>query len=116
MSKGRLADYLSVEPLPDKWRAFGWQVAEIDGHDLDAVVQALDEARARRTYRPTAIIARTIKGKGLAGFEDSNRWHTHAPDPQTADDLLRGLARMYGRPERGYSRRELPVKKEVFRV
>ncbi len=116
MSKGRLADYLSVEPLPDKWRAFGWAVDEIDGHDLDAVVASLDAARARTAGRPTAIIARTLKGKGLAGFEDSHRWHTHAPDPATADELLRGLARMYGRPERGYSRIDAPVKKEVFRV
>jgi transketolase len=116
MSKGRLDDYLAIEPLADKWRAFGWTVLEIDGHDLDAVAQALDEARLATTGRPTVILARTIKGKGLAGFEDSHRWHTHAPDPRTADQLVRGLARMYGRPERGYSRIDLPVKKEVFRV
>jgi transketolase len=116
MSKGRLSDYLGVEPLADKWRSFGWTVCEIDGHDLDAVVTALDLAREGGTGRPTAVIARTLKGKGLAGFEDSHRWHTHAPDPQTADQMLRGLARMYDRPERGYSRIDLPVKKEAFRV
>lgn len=116
MSKGRLSDYLGVEPLPDKWRAFGWTVSEIDGHDLAAVVTALDLAREGGSGRPTAVIARTIKGKGLVGFEDSHRWHTHAPDPATADAMVRGLARMYGRPEHGYSRIDQPVKKEVFGV
>jgi transketolase len=116
MSKGRLADFLDVEPLVDKFRAFGWSVHEIDGHDLDAVVLALDLAREGGTRRPTAIIARTLKGKGLVGFEGSHRWHTHAPDPATADAMVRGLARMYGREEVGYSRIDLPVKKEAFRV
>lgn len=116
MSKGRLDDYLGIEPLAEKWAAFGWRVLSVDGHDLDAVAEALDEARDSKGDQPVAVIARTIKGKGLAGFEDSIRWHTHAPDPETADTLLRGLARMYGRPEEGYSRKDAPVKKEVFRA
>jgi len=116
MSKGFVEDLLSIEPLADKWRAFGWDVIELDGHDLDAVVAALGAARLPARTRPLVLIANTIKGKGLAGFESSHRWHTHAPDPATADELLRGLARMYGRPETGYSRKDLPVKKEEFRV
>ena len=116
MSKGRLEDYLGIEPLVDKWRAFGWDVVEVDGHDIDAVAATLDATREPGRIRPRAVIAHTIKGKGLTGFENSHEWHTHAPDPETADALLRGLARMYGRPEEGYSRRDLPVKKEVFRV
>jgi transketolase len=116
MSKGRLADYLGVEPLSAKWEAFGWRAVEVPGHDLDALAVALDAARAGVDDRPTVLICRTIKGKGLAGAEDSHRWHTHAPDAATADTLLRELARMYGRPEEGYSRRDEPLKKEVFRV
>jgi transketolase len=116
MSKGRLSEYLGVEPLVDKWTAFGWHAVTVEGHDIDAVARRLDEARDGEGDRPIALLARTVKGKGLAGFEDSIRWHTHAPDPKTADELLRGLARMYGRPEIGYSRMGLPVKKEVFRV
>jgi transketolase len=92
-------------------------VTELDGHDLDALAAALDEARAGDPEgRPSVLVCRTIKGKGLEGAEDSHRWHTHAPDPATADALLRGLARMYGRPEEGYSRIDLPVKKERFDV
>ncbi len=116
MSKGRLSEYLAIEPVIDKWEAFGWHTMTVDGHDIDAVARCLDDARDAEGDRPVAVIARTIKGKGLAGSEDSIRWHTHAPDPETADDLLRGLARMYGRPEVGYSRKDHPVKKEAFRV
>jgi transketolase len=116
MSKGRLSEYLDIEPLTDKWRAFRWSVEEVDGHDLDTLVDVLERARHRSDDGPVAVIAHTIKGKGLVGYEDSHRWHTHAPDPQTADSLLRDLARHYGRPETGYSRLGERVKKEVFRV
>ncbi|HVA85837.1 MAG TPA: transketolase [Candidatus Saccharimonadales bacterium] len=116
MSKGPVAAFVTIEPLADKWRAFNWHVLEVDGHDLDAVAATLDEARSSGHDQPTVVIAHTIKGRGLVGAEDSHRWHTHAPDPATADALLRGLARMYGRPEEGYSRIDLPVKKEVFHV
>jgi transketolase len=116
MSKGRLSEYLDVEPLAAKWSAFRWHVLEVDGHDLDAVVETLERARVETAAGPVVVIARTIKGKGLAGYEDSHRWHTHAPDPQTAGALLQGLAEMYGRPLTPYSRRDRPVKKEVFRV
>jgi transketolase len=116
MSKGPLTDYVGIEPIADKWRAFNWRPVEVDGHDIDAIAAVFDEIGSGDHGVPTVVIAHTIKGKGLAGFENSHRWHTHAPDPATADELLRGLARMYGRPEIGYSRRDLPVKKEVFNV
>jgi transketolase len=116
MSKGRLADYLGVEPLAAKWASFGWRAVELDGHDLDALARELDRARAGVDERPSVLICRTVKGKGLAGAEDSHRWHTHSPDPATADALLRGLARMYGRPEAGYSRIDRPVKTERLDV
>lgn len=116
MSKGFVSDYIDVEPLADKWEAFNWHAIEVDGHDLDAIAEAFDEARFGTQQKPTVVIAHTIKGKGLVGFENSHRWHTHAPDPTTADELLRGLAGMYGRPPFGYSRSGEPVKKEAFNV
>jgi transketolase len=116
MSKGFVEDLLGIEPIVAKWQAFGWEVLDIDGHDIDAIAAAFDHARDEGRDRPLCIVARTIKGKGLAGFENSHRWHTHAPDPASADRMLRDLATMYGRPEEGYSRLDLPVKKEVFHV
>ena len=116
MSKGRLDDYLTVEPLADKWRAFGWTRAG----DRRTRPRRGRRGPGRGTYREHQPAQRHPRpddqGQGSGGFENSHRWHTHAPDPRTADELLRGLARMYGRPERGYTRIDLPVNKEVFRV
>ena len=76
-----------IEPLADKWRAFGWQVLEIDGHDLAQVVRAYDDAEAV-TGRPQAIVARTVKGKGVSFMELNPAWHGVAPTP---DELARAL-------------------------
>jgi transketolase len=64
----------SLEPLAAKWSAFGWNVIEIDGHDMAQVVDALDLA-GRHTRRPTVIIADTVKGKGVSFMENNNAWH-----------------------------------------
>jgi hypothetical protein len=60
------------------------------------------------------VIAHTVKGKGVEMAEFNYKWHTHAPDPQTADKMLRELAFAYGRPEQGYSKLETDTGKEVF--
>jgi transketolase len=78
----------SEEPLPDKWRAFGWHVLDIDGHDLKAVLDALRTAQAT-TGQPTVIIAHTIKGKGVSFVEDDWTYHGRAV---AAKDLDRALA------------------------
>lgn len=65
---------MGLEPLAQKWRAFGWHTLEVDGHDIAAVIAALDEARAI-TWRPTVIVAHTIKGKGVPYMEDQPLWH-----------------------------------------
>jgi transketolase len=70
---GSVDTVLPLEPLADKWRAFRWNVAEIDGHDMTAIVAALAAAPAARG--PTAIIAHTIKGKGVPGIEGTGRAH-----------------------------------------
>ena len=64
---GRTEDVLGLEPFVDKWRAFGWEVVEVDGHDHDA----LAEAMRTRSERPRAIVANTIKGKGVDFMEDT---------------------------------------------
>lgn len=68
------ANIMGLEPLADKWRAFGWQVESLDGHDLDAIARAFASARAT-TDRPTVLIADTIKGKGVSYMESSPLWH-----------------------------------------
>jgi len=64
----------TLEPIVPKWEAFGWHVIDVDGHDLGAVLAALDEASSTRG-RPTAIVARTVKGKGVSFMEDDLAFH-----------------------------------------
>src|SRR5690348_2313623 len=73
---GRVADIIEVEPLADKWRAFGFEVREIDGHDMGQVVDALDGVPFN-AQRPSAIIAHTVKGKGVSFAEDTYVWHSN---------------------------------------
>ena len=79
---GRLVDLLGIEPLADKWRAFGWSVREIDGHAMGEVVDALD-AVPYRAGRPSAVIAHTVKGKGASFAEDTPAWHHNIVDDAT---------------------------------
>ena len=105
MAKGFVWELMGVEPFAEKWRGFGWDVQEVDGHDTDAVLHALHQARYVRVHgQPLVIIAHTVKGRGVNETEFNYKWHTHPPDPEVADGMLRDLARTYGRPEEGYSR------------
>lgn len=115
MAKGFVRDLMKIEPFAEKWRAFGWEVLEIDGHDIEAIQDALYTARWILPHgAPIVLIAHTVKGRGVEMAEFNYKWHTHAPDPETADQMLRELARRYGRPQEGYSRLGEPVKKETF--
>ncbi len=69
-----VADTLTLEPFADKWRSFGWDVRETDGHDHDQLRQTFAEARSR-LGKPTCVIAHTTKGKGVSFMEDSVLWH-----------------------------------------
>lgn len=74
-SDSRNSDVCALEPLADKWRAFGWQVTEIDGHATAQIDAALQAAKAVTAGAPTVIIAHTIKGKGVDFMEDIPLWH-----------------------------------------
>ncbi len=87
---GRVSQIKEVQPLREKYAAFGWNALEIDGHDIDQICQALDKARAF-TEGPTAIIARTIKGKGVSIFEDQVKWHGKAPNDEELAIALKEL-------------------------
>ena len=71
-----LADLIGLDPLADKWRAFGWAVREIDGHDMGAVIDALD-ALPFDAHKPSAIVAHTVKGKGVSFAEGTYVWHSN---------------------------------------
>lgn len=115
MAKGFLWDLMSIEPFAEKWRAFGWDVLEVDGHDIEALAEAFHRARwVVPRGKPIVIITHTVKGRGVEMAEFNYKWHTHAPDPETADQMLRELARRYGRLEGGYSRLGKKDLKEAF--
>jgi transketolase len=80
-------DEMPVEPLADKWRAFNWHVETIDGHSMEQVVAALEAAHERKGV-PTAIIAETVKGKGVSFMENMADWHGKAPCVSEADQAL----------------------------
>lgn len=75
---GSNEEVMTIAPLADKWRAFGWHVQEIDGHNMVEILEALSEARETRG-RPSIIVARTVKGKGISFMENTSKWHSGAP-------------------------------------
>ena len=83
-------EVMSVMPIAEKFRAFGWNVVEIDGHDYDAVRGALAIARTTKG-RPTAIIAETIKGKGVSFMENQVGWHGKAPSAEQCAAAVKEL-------------------------
>ncbi|TDD20133.1 transketolase [Nonomuraea diastatica] len=82
-------DTNDLEPLADKWRAFGWEVAEVDGHDHLALLDAVTAPRAEP--RPRCVIARTVKGRGVSFMEDRVEWHHKVPDAEQTRMALEEL-------------------------
>lgn len=89
---GTTREIMNVEPLPEKFRAFGWHVVEADGHSLDDLAAAFHLAAGTKG-RPTAIIAHTVKGKGVSFMENQAAWHGKAPNPE---ELAAALAEVDG--------------------
>ncbi|CAA7599704.1 1-deoxy-D-xylulose-5-phosphate synthase [Acididesulfobacillus acetoxydans] len=87
---GRTDEVMSSAPLPEKWRAFGWHVIEVDGHDVGALQRALAEARTT-AGRPTILIAKTVKGKGVSFMENAVGWHGAAPNAEQGQQGLKEL-------------------------
>ena len=85
-------DIMPIHPAVDKWRAFGWHVLDIDGHDMAQVVAALEEAKSHKG-KPTMIVANTVKGKGVSYMENVCEWHGRAPCQEEADQALEELRR-----------------------
>lgn len=88
---GAVNEILGLEPLADKWRAFGWHTLEVDGHDIPALQRAFAEAAATKG-KPTCILANTVKGKGVSFMENNPKWHGVAPSPEELELALKELA------------------------
>lgn len=73
---GKSTDIMQIEPLREKFESFGWRSTEIDGHDIKSIQEAID---LNNNKKPLAIIANTIKGKGVSFMEDDNNWHYRSP-------------------------------------
>jgi len=84
-------EIMNLEPLADKWRAFGWQVIEVDGHSFPQILAAFEEA-GQVKGQPTGIIAHTVKGKGVSFMENNVDFHGKAPTPEEAERALKDLA------------------------
>jgi transketolase len=87
---GHCCNVMCIEPLVKKWEAFGWNVIDINGHNMDAIVKALDAAETVKA-KPTMIVARTIKGKGVSFFEGKVEYHGLAPTPEELEKALKEL-------------------------
>ncbi|MBN2347027.1 MAG: transketolase [Candidatus Aminicenantes bacterium] len=87
---GRVSEIKDIRPLRGKWQAFGWRVEEIDGHDLTQIAAALDAFHGE-AERPTLVIARTVKGKGVSFMENNVAFHGKAPDARETAQALAEL-------------------------
>ncbi len=87
---GKITEVLSPEPVADKFRAFGFEVINIDGHDVKVIMQALEKGRTIKG-KPTAIIAETVKGKGCSFMENKAEWHGVAPNAEEVEKALAEL-------------------------
>ncbi|MFH1073917.1 MAG: transketolase [Candidatus Firestonebacteria bacterium] len=98
---GNIEDVKGLAPLAEKFRAFNWHVIELDGHSIEAHLKAFKEARATKG-KPTVLIARTIKGKGVCFMENKAEWHGVAPNKEQLEAALKDLCVVNG-----------PTKKQV---
>jgi len=87
---GPTEDIVALEPLAEKWKAFGWAVKEIDGHDIRQIRRAFKRVPFKK-YKPSMIIAHTIKGKGISFMENNAIWHFRAPNKEEAEQAFKEL-------------------------
>ena len=92
---GFVEKIMNLEPFADKWRAFGWHVIDIDGHDIAQIIRALDEAETVKG-KPTVIIAQTVKGAGVSIFANNPKYHGVSP---TDEELAAALEELSGPEE-----------------
>jgi transketolase len=91
-SGGLVCDITMLDPILPKWQSFGWHCQEIDGHDMDQIVTAVEDAKKEK-FRPSMILANTVKGKGVPFIEGDNSWHKRTP---TKEELAQALEALGG--------------------
>jgi len=87
---GMIKDVKGLEPLKAKWQAFGWEVFEIDGHDVEEVIAAYDKAEKIKG-KPSMVLAHTVKGKGVSFFENKNKYHGIAPNKEELEKAIKEI-------------------------
>ena len=89
---GKVDDVMGIESLKDKWKSFGWQVHEVDGHDIRVLTELLRRLRAEESRgRPACVIANTVKGKGVSFMETEPGWHLGYLAPQDAQEAVQEI-------------------------
>lgn len=88
---GNTEDIMSIEPMQDRWEAFGWRVIDIDGHDMETLVDTFNALPPSTDEKPTLVICRTIKGKGVHFMEDDPMWHYALLSPEMARDATESI-------------------------
>jgi transketolase len=99
---GMTEDIMPLEPLADKYRAFNWHVIEVDGHNMEEIIDAVDHARAI-VEKPTLVIAHTIPGKGVPEIEYDYKWHGKPPSKEEAEKFLKVIRSMGGKVPNEYA-------------
>ncbi len=87
---GPISDIMGLEPLVEKWKSFGWEVLNIDGHNFNDLIKAFDQFGTVKD-KPTVIIANTVKGKGISFMENTCKWHGKAPNDEQLKEALSEL-------------------------
>lgn len=88
-------DMVVLEPYVDKWKAFGWNVVELDGHDMEQIVDALDNLPPANSNKPTMLVCNTVKGKGVSYMEKNLGWHAGSLSTQDMEKALEEIKKAY---------------------
>lgn len=94
MIDGPVETIMGLEPLADKWKAFGWEVLEINGNDIQQIAEAIEKAK-QATEKPVVVIARTLKGFGVDFMEDKTPWHYGSLDSELAEKAHASIEKKY---------------------
>lgn len=92
---GPTEEYMSLEPFADKWRAFGWNVVEVDGHDMEALIDTIDNLPAVDSDVPTVVIGKTVKGHGISFMENNPGWHAGQVSDDDKEKAIKELKDAY---------------------